>query len=420
MRPGTGKTPGRKQTKMPYKGMNSLDIPQVPTGAKLAEAPPPPSNGLLQKLINTHRTIIDAASKQVVFSPPWLSLDDAPVLSAGTITMIQGSFGSHKSRLAESLCSIILSKAPTTTDLKFKKYGLGSGYYLAYIDTERGISEAFPAAVQRIRERAGYDAQTDEGHFYPLSIKTIPRSERLQAVQMWVQYVRGIMTDRGVPDWNLLLVLDVVSDCISDFNNVTESLLLFDYLNTLCENYRVCVLGVLHQNPGTDKMRGHAGTEAANKADTVLQIGYDGPDETELIKLRFLKSRNAQRPQPIYLKFSSEQRALILADADTVELHLQERRKTKDTDLLMDLIKTMSDEVSELTQKAVVERATNALGWSKNTVISKLDKLLGMDIYDKSGALCTLEKLSIPGKPTMLILAPKTTDEPTQPNQPPI
>ena len=45
------------------------------------------------------------------------------------------------------------------------------------------------------------------------------------------------------------------------------------------EDYNIHIVVVLHENPGSDKARGHIGTELMNKAETVIALEVDKYDE---------------------------------------------------------------------------------------------------------------------------------------------
>ncbi len=387
---GYGKTPDEAKKKDEAKGKD-------------------PKNSITSKLQKSYTRILEAAAQDIVWTPAWISFNDAPIFSKGTINVIQGKAGVHKSRLAETICALLLaSLSDTKRDfLGFTKHILGAGFCVGYIDTERNTQEHFPAAVQRMRERAGLDRKVDNGRFFPVSIKDIDRKERLEAVKTWIEFIRDTM---AVQTWNLFIVLDVVTDCVASFNRDDESLALFDYLGRLCEDFGVTFLLVLHENPFSEKARGHTGTEAMNKADTQIQIGYDSStstDETDLIKVRFLKTRNSARPKPFFLQYSKEQNGLIVADPDDVTAHLDSKRKNKDEGLLIDKLMGVFDLCDEISQKELIEKLED-LDWSDNTVKSKLDALIKnkTPIQSKAGAKCKLSKQGSSGKPTFYFLEP--------------
>lgn len=363
---------------------------------------------VLAKLMQSNARILKAAESNIVFTPAWVSLgpDKTPIFSKGTINVIQGKAGVHKSRLAETFCALLLAMTVTGDYCGFDRYNLGAGYYVAYIDTERNSKEHFPAAVQRIRQHAGFDPTQDKGRFYPVSIKDHERKHRLEAVKTWIQYVRREMVAKGVPDWNLFVVLDVVTDCTESFNNETQTMALFDYLGNLCEDHNVTFLLVIHENPGSEKARGHAGTEAMNKADCQIQISYESGsngEETDLIKIRFLKTRNAAKPKPLFLQFSKERNGLITADAEAVADHMEARKKNTDDS---DLLESLEDEVfngrDEVPQKTAIEILRRKIDKSENTIKTRLDGFIDRVVtINRNGEKYRLAKVSATGKPTI-------------------
>jgi hypothetical protein len=375
-----------------------------------AKALPPVT--VLDFLISSYTNILKAAENEIIWTPAWISLEDAPIFSKGTINVIQGKAGVHKSRLAETLCSLLLSPTGKGDYLGFARYNLGVGYYVAYIDTERNTQEHYPAAVQRIRERAGLDKKADNGKFYPVSIKQVQRVERQEAVKTWIAYVRDLMGKKGVGDWGLFVVLDVVTDCVASFNREDETLALFDYLGDLCEVHKVTFLLIIHENPGSEKARGHTGTEAMNKADTQMQISYEAGgngEDSDLIKIRFLKTRNAARPTPVYLQYSKDAGGLIKADHDMVNEHVKSRTKNNDMEPLIDKLTELFDRSDKVPRKELIASLIETFGWVENTVLTKVGKVADskITILDKTGKKCHVVKTGDgPGKPVFYYLEP--------------
>lgn len=372
---------------------------------------------ILDKLKASNKRILEVAQSNIVFTPAWvrLGLEQTPIFSKGTINVIQGKAGVHKSRLAETFCSLLLSASGKGDFCGFDRYNLGAGYYVAYIDTERNSKEHFPAAVQRIRERAGFDPTKDAGSLYPVSIKDHERTHRLEAVKAWIEHVRSEMKGKGVSEWNLFVVLDVVTDCTESFNNETQTMRLFDYLGNLCEDHNVTFLLVIHENPGSEKARGHAGTEAMNKADCQIQISYESGsngEETDLIKIRFLKTRNAAKPKPLFLQYSKERNGLVTADANAIADHIEARKKnTGDSDL----IEALEDEVfngkDEILQKDAIKILTKKTNKTANTIKARLDGFINRRVtINNNGKKCQLTKKASPGKPTVYLLVPQQDD----------
>jgi hypothetical protein len=66
-----------------------------------------------------------------------------------------------------------------------------------------------------------------------------------------------------------------------------------------------------------------------NKASQVIQIGfekYNQGNDTDLICLKFLHSRNTKRLDPIYVQYSEESKGLVLASSDFINEKLGEEK----------------------------------------------------------------------------------------------
>ncbi|SFF22222.1 AAA family ATPase [Spirosoma endophyticum] len=279
---------------------------------------------LLLQMLDTQALVGDLATKAVVFSPPLITRQEVGIFGRSTINIIQGAYGSHKSRLAELIAALMLT-GNTGDDPHFLDFerAMLERFCFCYIDTERNQKEELPYAIQGIKMKAGYQLEDKPAGFHFTSIKAIERGHRFDAIEAFISHVRQLT------DLHLFVLIDVVTDAIGDFNDPKESMKLFDFLGNLCDRHNATFLLVIHQNPGTDKARGHTGTEAANKASTVLQIGFEKTDkgeDSELIKLRYLKLRRGKRPEPVFLQYSTEANGLVLASTDAVTAHINHRK----------------------------------------------------------------------------------------------
>jgi hypothetical protein len=168
---------------------------------------------------------------------------------------------------------------------------LGEAYKLLYVDTERNTSDQLPFAIQQLKSRAGFNPHDHPPALNYTSLVLLPRAERFPALAEYLAYHRAGFAG------HLLVILDVLSDCVADYNDVAASLGLMDLLNVAVNEQDVTFLCVIHENPGgaSNKARGHLGTEAGNKASTALQVGFvkEGGKPTLLLQLLYLKRRYA-------------------------------------------------------------------------------------------------------------------------------
>ncbi|GAB4038654.1 AAA family ATPase [Spirosoma jeollabukense] len=339
---------------------------------------------ILDRLLSKEQMLSYAATQPVVFSPPLISRGDTGVIGRNTINIIQGAFGSHKSRWAELLAALMLTGNDNDDPqyLEFKKAML-ERFCVCYIDTERNLTEELPYAVQGIKLRAGYRLDQTPEHFRFTSIKGEERKDRFKAIETFIHHVRAQTS------LHLFCLIDVVTDAIGDFNDPKESMKLFDFLGNLCDNYDATFLLVIHQNPGTEKARGHTGTEAANKASTVLQIGLEkdaNGNDTDLIKLRYLKLRRGKKPEPLFLQFCKESNGLQLAGSEAIANHVNHRKHKADTEDIADRLVTLLSE-GPLAKNEVWAVLTSEFGAKNATIRERLKCIMDEQpaMYDEEG-----------------------------------
>lgn len=351
-----------------------------PTAAEAKEALKTQS---LTKMLAAEQALTEAACKEVVFSPPLISRDGVGIIGRNTINIVQGAFGSHKSRIAELQAALMLAREPRQPQFLGFERLLLERYCVCYLDSERNKSEELPYAIQGIKSRAGYQLDEVPPDFRFTSIKAIDRDDRFDAIEAFINHVRA------KTDLHLFCLIDVVTDAIGDFNDPKESMRLFDFLGNLCDNYNATFLLVIHQNPGTEKARGHTGTEAANKASTVLQIGYEkdaSGNDTELIKLRYLKLRRGKRPEPVYLQFCKEANGLILAGADAIADHINHRKHKADTEDIAERLESLLS-IGPMSKNEVWTILESEFKAKNSTIRDRLKSIMQEqpEMYDNEG-----------------------------------
>ncbi|TYZ10591.1 hypothetical protein FY528_09010 [Hymenobacter lutimineralis] len=284
--------------------------------AQAAAGPAPPSSRLAD-ILALGQQVRQATEQPVTFRPALLWQDGEPVFWPSTVNLIQGPTGAHKSRIAELIGSAIIARGGQlqgdALGLEFRP-APGEQYRLLYIDTERNLSDQLPFAIQSLKGRAGYGFTEHPPELDYTSLVMLPRAERFPTLVEYLAHHRAGF------EGHLIVVLDVLSDCVADFNDVVASLALMDMLNVAVNEQNATIIGVIHENPGTttSKARGHLGTEATNKASTVLQIGYvkEGGRPTPLIQLSYLKRRYGAPGLAFFATYDEETKGLVRADQD--------------------------------------------------------------------------------------------------------
>lgn len=277
---------------------------------------PTPEPSRLEKVLITREILAKNKSQKITFSNPILRQNDNPVFFPKTINVIQGKAGVHKSRLAQIISSSLLKTSFHNAPLLGFVADPAKSYAICYVDTERNLSEQLPYALQQIQIHAGYSIADHPQNFDYISLLEFDRKERFEVLNEYLEYIRTKYNR------HVFIILDVITDCVYNFNDAKDSMALIDMMNISINRYDVTFLCLIHENPGsTDKARGHLGTEIMNKASTVVQVGFERDSErkdTDLIKVVYLKCRSSKKHEPFYVKYSDIEHSLVLADSDTI------------------------------------------------------------------------------------------------------
>jgi len=347
---------------------------------------------LLVKIMLTTEKIKKIKERDIRFADPILRQNGNAVIFPHTINVIQGQAGVHKSRLAEFICASMLKMHGFNTELLgYKRENYDANYTVVYVDTERNLSEQFPYALQVIQLKAGYDKQDHPQNFKYVSLLEIPRKDRFSILD---EYLNVLKKETSDP---LFIVLDVSTDCIEDFNKTDKSMELIDLMNVAINEHNVVFLCLIHENPKSEKARGHFGTELMNKASTVMQVSYEKDskqNDTDLIKIRYLKCRSTARHIPFFAKYSEEHKGLILASSDDVQEVMNGKKQKADLNLVVEFLEMYLGDGSSLSRRDLLDKLMEELGASEKTIEDRLKDISinKIPLQNQNGTKCCLEK----------------------------
>ena len=216
---------------------------------------PAPTPGTPPGAVNYQDFIVDF-TKPAPAPEFLLEIDGVGVMPAGGIEMITGSKKQGKTSFLTAVIACLISGR----DFGRMKRRHAPGKIL-WIDTEQSIYDIRPA-FDRVYNLAGIpQGQPSEKH--GLTVLQLKYADALTRREIIDAAVENIQPE--------ILVIDGVRDLMRDFNDITQSDELMSWLNsTLASRPTMRVFCVLHTNPGSDKMRGHLGTELGNKANDIF------------------------------------------------------------------------------------------------------------------------------------------------------
>lgn len=328
----------------------------------------------IKKVLETRKKIHEKSTQKIEFSRPILLRENMGIIYPNTITVIQGKKGVHKSRLTETICTCFLDINQSGIHI-----GFGREFFkhtmLLYVDTERNQNDQLPYSMQQIRRKSGYPIDMNPSHFDFISLVDISRKDRFGTLKNYIQ-----LKQKEFPNYQYIVVLDVVTDCIENFNDPRESLKLIDLMNELINQKDVSFLCVIHENPGGEKARGHLGTEIINKASQVIQISFND-DSKELIMLKFLHSRNTKQIDSVFLRYDDDLKGLVEANSELIK---QVQASKQEKAPLAKVEAWLKDNlIGEMNREALIKQLREHFSCGERIIDDRLNFLVGCDFLNK-------------------------------------
>ncbi len=129
-----------------------------------------------------------------------------------------------------------------------------------YVDTEQDEYDTMLIA-RRVHYLMGWDFRVPNERFRIAPLRSDSAEERVAFVTWAIEKLKPTA-----------VFIDGIRDLLSDFNDLAESAELIERFMKATTEHRCAVWNVLHTNPGTNKMRGHLGTELGNKVTDVFSV----------------------------------------------------------------------------------------------------------------------------------------------------
>ncbi|MEO7046828.1 MAG: hypothetical protein ABI091_16110 [Ferruginibacter sp.] len=317
-----------------------------------------------QKAKNDSEKIWKLVSEELKEPEPLLSYRGNPVIFKNSIVLIQGKTGVHKSRLTSSLTTLLISDDIEKSLLGFKNVSPHKNFVI-YCDTERNISFQLPAVIKQIVTDSNLSIEQVKENFQILPLTNTNRSVRTRIMGKQFEEIK-INKNKGK---HIVVILDIVTDFIADFNSVGDTLSLTDLINQAINTYDVTFFIVIHENPnGNDKARGHLGTELSNKASTTFQMSES--EIKDVFKVKMLKSRSTKKYDELLLKFDSTVNNLVVVNDPAIQLRAYNPE-------IFTLMKTIVDlSFDTINREELLKELITLLGWKERKIESYLKKVI--------------------------------------------
>jgi len=185
------------------------------------------------------------------------------VLGEGDISVISGFAKTKKTFFKTMLISSYISGDEMDPGKPFRTHRTGNEIILD-IDTEQSAFHA-----QRAAKRVEYIAGKYEG-YKPMGLKRYTAKERMAIIEAAVDTYKDRIG---------LICIDGFVDLAEDFNDQVEAREISEKLMRWATDYKCHITGVLHLNPGSNKMIGHIGSAIIRKVGTAFTVQKDDEDK---------------------------------------------------------------------------------------------------------------------------------------------
>lgn len=354
-----------------------------------------PEGKYLAKLNHIQQQLSKIVATEIQEIPSLLTYKDQGVVFAQSIHLIQGKSGTHKSRLAQTLCSALLKKEDAHHPLLGFERNPETPCFVCYVDTERNITHQLPKALQEIQLDAGFSITETPRNFKYTSLVNTPRAERFEALCEFIDDIQDQTENE-----HLVIVLDVISDCVMDFNSTQDSLLLNDKLNEEINKreQQISFIAVIHENPSQNdgKPRGHLGTEILNKSTFTFRTAFENekqPKASDLILIQFPKNRNGKRPDTAVMEFCETSKRLVLSDTDISFISNSPQKKKGNIGEIMEFLSFYI--TGMISGKTLIAELCQTFSCGDRTIRERLKELCNnyYEIPDSNGVPSQLAKI---------------------------
>lgn len=203
---------------------------------------------------------------------PLLCIDGTRLLTKGNISVIAGPPKTFKSSLAS-----LLAGATLCGGLEYLETD-GDDHKVLWIDTEQSPHDCL-RVYRRIALVRGLDEYSVQRDLTYIMLREKTPEERIKITQKAIR-----------AESPSLVVIDGVADLIDSNNDERSASVLQDFLlrESSVNDCHICC--IIHTNPGSEKPRGHSGSNLLRKAETIMNITKAG---------EYIEISNITRGKPI-------------------------------------------------------------------------------------------------------------------------
>lgn len=207
-----------------------------------------------------HLQITDAT--QIPQPIPVLKINGEIISTEGNITTVSGASKSGKT----AFVNVVITGAIAEGEYDgFPSVDVTRcmGKAVLHFDTEQARHK-HQKNLTTILKRAGFDHCPDNFLSYNI------RQEEIESYEAITEQLMGAAFEKfgGIQ----LTVIDGGADYLGDVNDPTQSNMIIKFFEEMAIKYSTAIIIICHVNPGSDKERGHFGSQLQRKSESVLGV----------------------------------------------------------------------------------------------------------------------------------------------------
>ena len=226
------------------------------------KAPPSPES---------FRDMLDARAFDAANPPlqpvPVIKLGGKCIATIGNVMALQAGIKSGKTATVGAvIAAFVIGDGSGEHDTLGFTAANPEGHAVLHFDTEQSRYD-HDGVIRRALARVGMTEPPE--WFLSFCLTDLSQKDRMRAIETTI--ADAVATFGGVR----AVLLDGVADFMRDPNDAEEAFALVDKLHALAITHGCTIPCVIHENPGSDKTRGHLGSQLARKAETNLRLHKD-------------------------------------------------------------------------------------------------------------------------------------------------
>jgi hypothetical protein len=283
---------------------------------------------------------------------PILCFAGSTICTPGNITAFQAGMKSGKTGLVGATIAAVIDDSGADHD----NLGFSSDNYtgkaVLHIDTEQSRCDHH-ATITRALSRVGMESPP--AWFRSFSLTDLSQANREVAIE--VAIADAVAEFGGI----FLIILDGVADLCRDPNNAEEAFGLVDKIHAAAIRYDCAIICVIHENPGSEKTRGHLGSQLSRKSETNLRLAKDPQSGVTTVWADYCRSAHIPKDQGLCFQWSTALgRHVSIGTAREIKSGERQQKVTQEAE-------TVFEGADSLTYSELIKRIVAAVGIAQKT-----------------------------------------------------